>query len=170
MMNYTLSDNFVAKLLCVLSSSHVQLLRGINHASCQHTAPDATCICLQACAHLYTKSQGEKLYGLGQCISMNSELNGDNFFNPCDALDKRDLIYGFGLCQAGTSAAVGPVRVHSTRCESTADWPTIAYSSHVAVIIRRQRLFESRLLNHSYNGVCKITTSLKHVKSLSLCV
>ena len=150
------------QLVCTITAWH--------HTLCQHAAPDATCICLQACAHLYTKSQGEKLYGLGQCISMNSELNGDNFFNPCDALDKRDLIYGFGLCQAGTSAAVGPVRVHSTRCESTADWPTIAYSSHVAVIIRRQRLFESRLLNHSYNGVCKITTSLKHVKSLSLCV
>ena len=162
MMNYTLSDNFVAKLLCVLSSSYVQLLRDINHTSCQHAAPDATCICLQACAHLYTKSQGEKLYGLGQCISMNSELNGDNFFNPCDALDKRDLIYGFGLCQAGTSAAVGPVRVHSTRCESTADWPqslTVATS----LLIRRQRrrcclLIEFRLLNHSYNSVCKITT------------
>ena len=65
---------------------------------------------MQACKHLYKENKGGKIYGLGQCISMDNQLDELDYFTPCKALDKRNIIKSWGLCQAGTSAALDEVR------------------------------------------------------------
>jgi len=74
---------------------------------------------LKACAHRRRKRGVAYEWGLGLCISMTNALDEDGFWEPCEGKPKSRGHSEYGYCQAGTSAAVDPVRPYTFNCRKT---------------------------------------------------